>query len=262
MPLAFSILSATMILLSRDAEACVLEPTVAESPREPEASPAAAPRVSVAVTVDVGPDSPDVQSATTTAVEGALTSEGVELGEAAMSLNVDVRWVEGSTTNYAVSFVLAEPNAHKDLHSSTCDGCTPLQLLKHIRWVTVDSVAPQLFQAKAAREKVSDPTVEQLSPSYADVDSASPERKMFFAGVGMLPVGSGLILGGAIVMVADSVTDNRIGAVELSLVGAGAAVTAVSATLIGVALSREKQGRRMKARVLPSPQGLVLVGRF
>lgn len=221
--------------------------------------------VQLDVAVTLGQDDVKTRDALAAAIHDSLLAEGVEVhDDAELGLYVDVRWTRASAADYSVEFFVRSDRPDARLvHEFVCAGCPALELLRRARAESIEFVAPAVKAEHSAlgerAEAISPPPPVAPSPSVAD---RRYNERLFLAGAIVVIPGAGLTIGAITPMIVKASIDEPIGALEWSLLGAGLGLTVASATLMGVAMARDSHARKPHARVLPTPRGLTVVGRF
>ena len=222
------------------------------------------PAVTLVVTVDLGEDDHEIRKVVRAAVDAALVSAGIAVEEDAEAvLVVEIRWSEGSKTDFAVTLRLGRDASAipSPIHSFGCGGCSAPQLLERIEEEVKTAVPPALSEPEVEEAEP------QEAPSAGPADEAAPPppkgnpRVLRTAGLATLLTGASLTTGTAIAMTVWAVSDRPILAYEWSMLGVGSAAAITGGVMLGVAMSRERK-QRARLSVLPTPSGIVLSGRF
>lgn len=225
-------------------------------------------QVELVVVVDLPPDDSEIQGIIREKVVSALESASVSVESGVdAQLVVDIRWVEGSSTDYAISIRLGQgSSAPTTIHDYRCDGCTAPQLLTQLGEKVADVVPPKLAERSPA--PAADSALPAAAPEPAASPAPSPQRRskastngIYNAGLFFLPVGAGVLGGSLGGFIFDKAIDAPVKPFEWGILGAGVGLTAIGATLVGVAYARDSKKKR-SARLTPTAGGLVLTGRF
>jgi len=228
-----------------------------------------AQRVALVVTVDLGQDEAEVREKVRERTISGLERGGVLVAEDAEStLLIDVRWVRGTTTDYAVSFRLgrASSDLPEQIESFLCEGCAGAQLLAQLEQKVSEVVPSEL--AKKPPPKAATVVMKPEAPQPSTTDSP-PKRErrdpnldaMLYAGFAALFPGVGLTSGGVLSLILNKVDGVPHRPRHWAMLGTGVGFTAIGISLIAIPVARWRK-EEATARLMPAPGGLVLSGRF
>lgn len=270
--LAVAIAITTMLWAASRVAGAAVEP-----PRASTSSPATEATGSVAldVTIDLGQDDDAIAAIVGETVTAALGEADLIVdANASRTLTVDVRWAQGSRTDYSIEIRRKRGDAgvFEDLHAFVCAGCTAPQLLERLTHGVEQVVVPAL-----AEDEASEPVLAAVQPGPQPRPTPAPSRPqrhvaprtgpMFYTGIGFLVAGGGTALAAGVGFVLIAAYDLPTRPLDWSLLPAGIGTTAIGATLVGVARARQRKvgrtkGRATTIRIAPAPMGLALSGRF
>ncbi|MEX1368398.1 MAG: hypothetical protein AB1Z98_35025, partial [Nannocystaceae bacterium] len=146
------------------------------------------------MTIDLGQDDDAIAAIVGEAVTAALGEAGLTVDpKAPRTLTVDVRWAQGSRTDYSIEIRRKRGDAgvFEDLHAFECAGCTAPQLLERLTDGIEQVVVPAL-----AEDEASEPVVAAVQPGPPPRPTPAPSRPqrpvaprpgpMVYTGIGFL----------------------------------------------------------------------------